>query len=139
MPRQEKDAWFILVVIGATLALYFAFLAVVGMSQAGFAIFALSALTGVPGMNRKALRKRQGGDVVYDERDRQIERQAVLFSLTVFYGGMVLLGLVTGFWIGWETAAPLWQVFQIFWAAALVAWGVKAAAIIVLYRRGAHA
>jgi hypothetical protein len=136
MPKQEKDSWFILVVIAATLALYFAFLAVVGMNQAAGGVFALAALTGIPGMKR---RKRQGGDVVYDERDRHIERQALLFSLTAFYGGMILFGLVTGFWAGWETSVPLWKVFQVLWAVALVVWGLKAAFIIVLYRRGAHA
>ena len=139
MPRQEKDAWFTLIVVGATLALYFAFIAVVRMSEASVAIFALAGLTGVTGMKRKALRRRQDREVIYDERDRQIERQALLFSLTMFYGGMILLGLVTGFWEGWATAVPLWKVFQIFWAAAVVVWGLKAAAIIVLYRRGTHA
>ena len=36
---------------------------------------------GAPDLKRRGSGKRRDGDVVYDERDRQIERQALLFSL----------------------------------------------------------
>ncbi|MGC9973730.1 MAG: hypothetical protein ABSE56_24430 [Bryobacteraceae bacterium] len=133
MAVQEKRAWFMLSVILVTLAVYFAFISMVRFDSVSISVF---ALTGFLGWRRS---KRRRGEITYDERDRQIEKQALLSSLCVFYGLILVLSLAVGFTHGWDASVPLWMVIQIFWAVSLVIWAIKALIIIVLYRRGAHA
>lgn len=133
MSRQEKRVWFMLGVIVVTLAVYALFISLVRFDSTSLAIF---ALTGFLGWRRTKARR---GEVTYDERDRQIERQALLSSLLVFYGLVLVLSIVAGVWHGGDASLPLWMVIQIFWALSLVVWGIKAGMVILLYRRGAHA
>jgi hypothetical protein len=133
MPVQEKRAWFVLSVILVTLAVYIAFISLVRFDSVSLTVF---ALTGFLGWRRS---KRGRGEITYDERDIQIEKQALLSSMCVFYGLILVLSLAVGFTHGWDASVPLWMVIQIFWAVSLVIWAIKALIIIVLYRRGAHA
>lgn len=133
MSRQEKRVWFMLGVIVVTLAVYALFISLVRFDSTSLAIF---ALTGFLGWRRTKARR---GEVTYDERDRQIERPALLSSLLVFYGLVLVLSIVAGVWHGGDASLPLWMVIQIFWALSLVVWGIKAGMVILLYRRGAHA
>jgi uncharacterized membrane protein (DUF485 family) len=133
MAVQEKRAWFMLSVILVTLAVYFAFISLVRFDSVSLTVFALAGFLGL----RRS--KRGRGEITYDERDRQIEKQALLSSMCVFYGLILALSLAVGFTHGWDASVPLWMVIQIFWAVSLVIWGIKALITIVLYRRGAHA
>lgn len=133
MAVQEKRAWFVLSVILVTLAVYIAFISLVRFDSVSLTVF---ALTGFLGWRRS---KRRGGEITFDERDRQIEKQALLSSMCVFYGLILVLSLAVGFTHGRDASVPLWMVIQIFWAVSLVIWAIKALIIIVLYRRGAHA
>ncbi len=133
MSDQEKRAWFILSIIVATLAAYFAFISLVRFDPVSLAVFALTGFLGFRGS------KHRRGEITYDERDRQIEKQALLSSLYVFYVLILAFSLAAGFTHGWDTSVPLWMVIQVFWGVSLVIWGIKALIIIVLYRRGAHA
>ena len=133
MPDQEKRAWFELGVILITLAVYFAFIWYVRLDSVSLAVF---ALTGFLGFRRY---KRRPGEVTYDERDRQIERRALLSSLCVFYVLMMIFSVAAGITNGWDKSVPIWIAVQVFWAVSLVIWAIRALIIIMLYRRSAHA
>ena len=133
MPYQEKRAWFMLGVIAITLAAYFAFISLVRFDSVSLTVFALAGFLGL----RRSKRRR--GEITYDERDRQIERQALVTSMCVFYALILVLSLAVDFTHGWDTSVSLWMVIQIFWAVSLVTWGIKALIVIVMYHRGANA
>lgn len=133
MPYQEKRAWFMLGVIAITLAAYFAFISLVRFDSVSLTVFALAGFLGL----RRSKRRR--GEITYDERDRQIERQALVTSMCVFYALILVLSLAVDFTHGWDTSVSLWMVIQIFWALSLATWGIKALLVIVMYHRGAHA
>ena len=133
MPYQEKRAWFMLGVIVITLAAYFAFISLVRFDSVSLTVFALAGFLGL----RRSKRRR--GEITYDERDRQIERQALMASLCAFYALILILSLVADFTHGGDASVRLWMVIQIFWAVSLVTWGIKALIVIVMYRKGAHA
>jgi uncharacterized membrane protein len=133
MPYQEKRAWFMLGVIAITLAAYFAFISLVRFDSVSLTVFALAGFLGL----RRSKRRR--GEITYDERDRQIERQALVASMCVFYALILVLSLAVDFTHGWDTSVSLWMVIQIFWALSLATWGIKALLVIVMYHRGAHA
>ena len=133
MTYLEKRAWIELSIIFVTLALYGIFISRGKLDPISLSIFALAGFLGF------ARGKRRKGEVLYDERDRQIERHALLSSLIVFYMLVAVFSVVAAFTNGWDAAVPIWMVVQIFWAAALAIWAVKDAIIIVQYRRSAHA
>jgi len=133
MPYQEKRAWFMFGVIVITLAAYFAFISFVRLDSVSLTVF---ALIGFLGLWRS---KRRRGEITYDERDRQIERQALVASMCAFYSLILVLSLAVDFTHGWDISVRLQMVIQIFWAVSLVTWGIKALIVIVMYRRGAHA
>jgi uncharacterized membrane protein (DUF485 family) len=133
MAEQEKRAWFILGVIVLTLAVYIAFVSLVRFDSVSLAVFALAGFLGL------RTSKQRRGAITYDERDRQIEKQALVSSMCIFYVLIILLSLAAGFTQGWDTSVRLWVVIQIFWAVSLAIWGVKALIVIMLYRRGSHA
>jgi uncharacterized membrane protein len=96
-------------------------------------VFAIAGFIGFRGFRRRS------GEVIYDERDLQIQKQALLSSLRTFYAVMIVFSVVVGITKGWDASVPIWTVVQIFWAFSLMIWGLKALLIIVQYRRGAHA
>jgi hypothetical protein len=133
MADGEKRAWIELSIILVTLTVYFLFIAFGRLDSVSLAVFALAGFLGF----RRSKRRRN--EVAYDERDRQIEKQALLCSLMAFYLFMLLFSVAAGMTNGWDRSVPLWLVVQIFWALSLVIWAVKALIVIVLYRRGVHA
>jgi hypothetical protein len=133
MSCQEKRAWFMLGVVVITLTVYFTFISLVRFDSVSLTVFALAGFLGL----RRSKRRR--GEITYDERDRQIERQALLASMCLFYALILVLSLVVQFVHGWDTSVSLWMVIQIFWAVSLVIWGIKAIIVIVMYHKGAHA
>ena len=81
----------------------------------------------------------RSGKVVYDEPDMQIQRQALLTSLRVFYVLMILFSVIVGFTNGWDASVSIWMIVQVFWTVSLMIWSLKYLLIIMQYRRGAHA
>jgi len=135
MATLEKQAWFTLIIILVTLTAYFALISFGGMlDSTSLAVFAFA---GFLGFFRRS--RRRSGELVHDERDLQIEKQALLTSMRVFYVIMILFSVVVGITRGWDASVPVWMVVQIFWAFSLMIWALKALLIIVQYRRGAHA
>jgi hypothetical protein len=133
MSDQEKRAWIELSIILGTLAVYFAFIAFGRLDPVSLAVFALA---GFLGFRRKRPR---AGVVTYDERDGRIERHALLTSLIVFYLLAIAFTVAAGVAGYGDRSVPIWVVIQIFWAASLVVWAVKAIIIIVSYRRSVNA
>ena len=133
MPDQEKQAWIALTIILVALVAYFSLISFVKFDSASMAVFAIVGFLGFRRFRSKSK------EVVYDERDRQIERHALLTSLRVFYVFLILFSVVVGFAGGWDASVPIWMAVQIIWAISLTMWALKALLIIVQYRRGAHA
>ena len=131
MANQEKRAWIELSIILVILAAFFSLVSFGWrLDSVSLAIF---AIVGFLGFRRY---KRRPGEVIYDELDLQIERQALLSSMCGFYILLIIFSLAAQ---KFDTAVPIWMVVQIFWAVSLLIWAIKAIIIIVLYRRSAHA
>jgi len=134
MSRQEKRAWIMLSIIVITLAAYFALVSYGGkLDSVSLAVF---AVLGFLGFRRI---KRRPGEVLYDERDLKIERQALLSSLCLFYILMIVFSVASSFTDGWDVNVSIRMVVEVFWIVSLVIWAIKALIIIALYRRSAHA
>jgi hypothetical protein len=134
MPRQEKRAWILLSIILITLAAYFALVSYGGKLDS--VSLAVLAVFGFLGFRRN---KGRPGEILYDERDLKIERQALLFSLCLFYGLMIVFSVASSFWHGWDTSVSIEIIVQAFWIVSLVIWALKALFTIALYRRSARA
>ena len=114
------------------MAAYLVFIRFVRFDPVSGAIFALSGLLGV------RIKKRRPGEISFDERDKEIERRALLTTLFVAYAAVLLLTVLSiaksdGF------KAPMWIVMQCFWGGSIAMWGLKAALVIAAYRRGRDA
>ncbi len=135
MAGPEKRAWILFGICVATLVFYLALIPS-GRGRLDSVTLALLAAVGFFGLHR---RRRPTDEVAFDERDHQIERQALLLSLSVLYVLMVAFSVVADIAGGWHASVPLWTAVQIFWAGSLAVWALKALIVIVLYRRGDHA
>ena len=134
MSRQEKRAWILLSIILITLAAYFALVSY-GWKLDSVSL-AVLAVFGFLGFRRN---KSRPGEILYDERDLKIERQALLWSLCLFYVLMIVFSVASSFWYGWDTSVSVEIAVQAFWIVSLVIWALKAIFTITLYRRSARA
>ena len=133
VPSQEKQAWYSLIVVAVTLAAYGVFIGFVRFDSVSLSVFALSGLLGV------RVRRTQKADIEFDERDREIERRALLASLRVSFGALIVLTVVLNLAKGESYTVPLWTLLQVFWAGTLTMFGLKCALVIAAYRRGRDA
>ena len=133
MSRQEKRAWILLSIILITLAAYFALVSY-GWKLDSVSL-AVLAVFGFLGFRRN---KSRPGEILYDERDLKIERQALLLSLCLFYGLMIVFSVVSST-LGWDASVSIEIVIQVFWIVSLIIWAFKALFTITLYRRSARA
>ena len=139
MHVQEKQAWFILAVAGAALALGLLLFAIFGFSPlvyAAFFIFFLGFFT--PFIGR---RERKAGMVTMDERDKQIGLFATTGAYSVFWLLFVLTAMGPFVVLGPDATLTLQTttIVLILCAAGLIFWVVSSAIIVVLYRRGYRA
>lgn len=134
MPNREKRAWILLSIIVVILAAY-PVLVSRGwrLDSVSLAVLAILGFLGFQPI------KRRFGEVVYDERDLKIEKQALLSSLCLFYILMIAFSVASGITHGWHASVSVEKVVEIFWIVSLSIWAIKALIIIVLYRRSAHA
>jgi uncharacterized membrane protein len=133
MPKQEKQAWYMLIVVVATLAAYAAFIRFVRFDPVSIAVFALSGFLGV------RITKRRHGEIEFDERDREIERRALLAALRVGYTVLLIPTVVVTIAKGDNYSVPLWFVMQCVWGGSLAMFGLRSALVIAAYRKDAHA
>lgn len=138
MNRQQKIAWFNLVVIAGCVALAvsmtvrFAFQhgfpsAFGGMGFLGFAC--LIALGPV-------LFRKKRGQVAFDERDVMIERRAIRYGTTVAYFYFVIVCIVTWLVVGFDSKVSSGVLPMLVVGGFLVVNIVQAIVTLVEYRRG---
>jgi hypothetical protein len=133
MPELEKRAWLNMAVVVGILFLFVVILKLAHSVAAATAAYALLGLTAVPELKRS--------QVIFDERDRDIDRKALLTGLRAFWV-LLALGLISlGVFLDWDRilAIPVWGLAQVLWIAWIVVLAVKSLATIVLYHSGNHA
>ena len=138
MHVQEKQAWFILAITGAALALALLLIAIFGFSPlvfAAFGIFFLGFFTPLIGR-----RERKAGMVTMDERDKQIGSFAAGGAYAVFWLLFVLTAMGL-FVMGPHATITLRTatISSIMFAAGGLVFVVWALIIVVLYRRDGRA
>jgi len=137
MVREQKQAWFTLLIFATAFAGGLMLLLMLGPQAAyfGFAIFLLGFFIPLLGYKRKT-----SGEVVEDERDKMIAQRATLGGAMVGFNTFLLVCLVL--WSVWQ--APRKDVVSIntfmlpiIASAGMTAfWITRAITILVLYGRG---
>lgn len=138
MHVQEKQAWFVLGVSAVVGAMAAVLVAVFGPHPGVYFVFGLFFLLFfTPLIGR---RQRRAGEVVFDERDRQIAASATLGGYSIFWG--LLVAAAMGPWLLLGPTATLsvrtTTITNLLAAAILVIALVRSLIVVVLYRRGAH-
>lgn len=133
MSDSEKWAWWVLGVVGTTIAAYGVFRAFLGHGPATSAVFALLALTAVPASSRRYFKGR-----TFDERERAISNKAVRMGFSALWVAMIGIFLAIGFIEGWDAtlSVPVWMLEEAIWWAAILILAVQATATLALYRGG---
>ena len=136
MHVQEKQAWFMLIVMAVTLALWLAVVAVFGFHEATFGVFGLFFLgffTPLIGH-----RERKAGMVTMDERDKQIAQAAQRGGFCVFWGLFVCMTMGPFVILGPFATLTLRTstICLVLAFAMIVICLVRSLIVIVLYRRG---
>jgi uncharacterized membrane protein len=132
MAAYEKQAWFNLAVLAATLALFVLMVPIVGLTRAGGSLGTLGLL----GLGLIFVWPRRGKGVVNDERDAAIAARANLFAFAV-----VWLSLALAAWSAVQFAAGQRTISVdllplIVYASWFLLELVRATATLVLYHRG---
>ena len=130
MPELEKRAWLNMAVAVGVLFLFVVILELAHSVAAATAAYALLALTAVPELKRS--------HVIFDERDRVIDRKASLTGLRAFWALLTLAVISLGVFLGWDRILeiPVLGLAQVLWIAWIVVLAVKSLATIVLYHSG---
>jgi hypothetical protein len=104
MNRQQKIAWFTLIVVSLALGLSLVAFAIfhfilglpVNRAASGFAFMGIMGLTGLTPF----LFTKNRGKVRYDERDTAIQRKSVIIAYSIFWVLFVAAAMVPWFIIG---------------------------------------
>lgn len=137
MNRQERLAWFNLIVVLVALGCWAALL--IGthfnweLAMSGFGVLGLLGLGGFRSLWYPRPPNHSG--VVFDERDAQIHRQAVVFAYAVFWALFVLVSM--GMWYGFSRvgAVPPFVLPYLVTGGFAVVTLLQALATIIQYRR----
>lgn len=132
MSQQQKMAWFTIAVCAVTLLAFAALWPIVG-TQRAMAAFALLSLWGLVGW----FYRKRPGEVVFDERDRDIHSTAVKISAGCVYLYFVSCSLVMWQLKRGDGSVPADWLPNMSWFGAIVLLGSWALAALVLYRREA--
>jgi hypothetical protein len=138
MNIQEKRAWFYLAVIAATLAVFIPLAFATGFHAASLGALGLFGFAG--GASVLGRREKRAGRVVFDERDKEIDRIATLAGYSTFWTVFVLGVMIPFFILGpnAQVTLPI-NMFPAFIAPAMmIIFGVRAVVVVVLHRRGSH-
>ncbi len=139
MHVQEKQAWFMLIVMTVTVALWLALVAVFGFHPAFYGVFGLLGLLGFVVIIGR--RERKAGLVTIDERDQQIALNATTGSYSVFWLLFVATAMGPFIILGPDATLTLrtTTICIVVWPAMMVVLVVRSLIIVVLYRRGYRA
>jgi hypothetical protein len=133
MSSGERNAWFVLAVVGLTVASYAVAMAVWGPGPGSTGALYVIILAGLLPLVQRSPRP----GVACDERDGEIGRKATLAAFAAVWLILFLLPSTLVGAQGWRRvmAVPVWAVFQVqMWIVVLTA-AVWAGATIRLYRR----
>jgi hypothetical protein len=129
MTALQKQAWFNLAVVVATLVLVLSLYPQMGAkAMGGFGLFGLVGL-GV------LFQWRRRGRVVTDERDTAINRVAIAWSYAVLWATIVACAMLAPTIYGDAVPMPVVQNF-VWWAFMLLI-TVQSIVTLIVYRRGA--
>jgi hypothetical protein len=135
MNVNEKRAWFILVVFGATLILYLGLMSWLGPYPACGA-FGMCGLGGFAPLIGN--RDRKLGKVDCDERDNQIGKTAAGAAFSIFWL-IFVAGMMSPFFVlgSDETITVRTITFpMLLGAASIIVFSIHSIVTIVMYRRG---
>ncbi|MCX7014528.1 MAG: hypothetical protein NTW86_18590 [Candidatus Sumerlaeota bacterium] len=133
---QERQARYMLWVIGLTALCYAILGALVGFGGPTPATFGLFGLGGFAGLIGR--RERRQGKVFMDERDKEIARAATLAAFSVFWVCFVLACMTPIFVLGPNgvLTMPVTLLCDAVFVALPLVFGVRSLVIVILYRRG---
>ncbi len=135
MSAMEKVAWTELLVTLVTVLLVLCLYPWLGSAAAS--LFSLMALITVGAV---FLRPR-GAQVVVDERDRQIEKQAIKTAVTTAWMsllvGLILLNMGSLYFH--QTTIPAVYLHWLIWSQFALCYGTKGLVSVLAYRRPTHA
>ena len=139
MHVQEKQAWFVLIIIALTLALWLTVVAVFGFSESTFAAFGFCGFAGLAPLIGR--RERKAGLITMDERDKQIALNATTGGYSVFWVLFVLTAMAPFSYLGPDATLTLktTTISFVVIPAMMVVFGVRSLTMVILYRRGSHA
>jgi hypothetical protein len=128
MPILEKNAWFTLAVLAATISVYAVLAAVFGFGSVANCSSALLAII--------AFRPVRSSNL--DERDREILSRAQLTAFRAFWVLFVGIPVIFATVKGWDNVLqiPMWSLATIIWAALTIWLAAQSLTTILLYRRG---
>ena len=135
MNREQKTAWFSIIMFGVCFAIYLALVPVVGFTVAP-AAFGLFGLTGLSSLIFRRKKSAQG--VSCDERDKQIERKATavggMASYTFFFLGLL------GIWgiqkLAGGSTVDIFVLPVLLGSGCITLFLVRSVVLLVLYHRG---
>ncbi|MCL5269819.1 MAG: hypothetical protein M1457_04525 [bacterium] len=138
MNTQEKRAWFVLAVFGATMAVYALAVAMIGFRQEAFAVFSVFALTAGEGVIGR--REKKAGRVILDERDQEINRLATVAGYSIFWVVFVLAAMAPFFIKGPNATItlPTTMLGMVVIVAMMIVMTARALVVAILYWRDAR-
>lgn len=138
MSVQEKQAWFILAVLGVTGLVYGALGLAVGFHTWTLGTLGLLGLAGLAPLI--GLRERGRGEIIYDERDVLIQRRAGNAAFGVFWLVFVV-GMMAPFFLKGPEATitvPVAGLALAVCVGTVLLFAVQSAAVVIQYRTGRH-
>jgi hypothetical protein len=131
MSTGQKQAWFHLTVVVASVLLMLALTPAVGCkrSQAGLAVLGLMGFSPL-------LFRRRRASVQYDERDGQILARSWMIAYAVFWVIFVAATMAALWWYGPDGTVPVFLVVMSAWYAWIIVAGTSSVATLVQYARG---
>lgn len=138
MNIQEKQAWFTLWVVIATLVCFGVIFAITDSVQISTAAFAISALIAASGLIGH--KERKSGIVVADERDHEISQKSASIAFGVFWVVFVIAIMAPFYLYGPDKTLQVKTVVLATYVfpAMLLLYAIKSIITIVLYKRGKY-
>jgi Predicted membrane protein (DUF2178). len=138
MSVQEKQAWFILAVLGLTALVYGALGLAVGFHTWTLGTLGLLGFVGVAPLI--GLRERGRGKIIYDERDLLIARRAGNAAFGILWLAFVA-GMMAPFFLKGPEATitvPVTGLALAVCGATVLLFTVQSLAVVIQYRTGRH-
>jgi threonine/homoserine/homoserine lactone efflux protein len=141
MNKTQKGAWFnmagALICMGVFVGLYIRLFVVKKMPTNFGAFWVSLGFFLLTGLTLYAVQKKQSPhEVDKDERDRQIERRAVIAAFVSVWILLFAATVIPRFIVGLDGSIPVWSFAFINVSILLIVWLVYCVAVLVQYGRG---